>query len=303
MELQYGVPSIQFSKLLQLLIKFQMKTVFLYLVILITFTSCSESDSNNKLFDNRDLERAVRESLHLSAVHKIEQKDLDLITEITCTRWKDLSGLKYLRNLKEIYIVSINQGFTEISELKSIDILQITGCNIINLNFIVKSNKIRFLILDENNIKDISSIEKLKDLKEFSATHNSIKDITVLSKLSKLEYVNVYDNEVENLPDFSNCRNLKEINLQVNHLIYNNNFSKLKQVKKLRLSYNKINNIDWALSLDSIQELSIYNNPIDYNTADRNPKLKKLMNDDILHFDTKPKKISWFAKVVNYIFD
>lgn len=278
-----------------------MKNIIIYLFIAFLFLSCNRN--NNSVFDNPDLDKAVRNTLNLTDDYKIEQKDLDIITEITCNRWKDLTGLRYLRNIKKIYIHYIDVGLSEISQLKSVETLHINGSEITNLNFIVKSVNIQYLILDDNKIDDISTIEKLKDLREFSACHNNIKDISVLSKLTKLEYINVYDNEIENLPDFSNCPKLREINLQHNQFIYNNNFSKLKHVKIMWLASNKINEIAWVCSLDSIREANLYDNPIEYNAADDNEQLKRLMNEDILHFDTKPKKISWWVMVINSIFE
>lgn len=278
-----------------------MKNIIFYLLIAFLFLSCHKN--NNAIFNNPDLDREVRKTLKLTDDYIIEQKDLDLITEITCYRWRDLSGLKYLRNLRTVYIHFIDSGFFDLSNLKSIETLYINGSDIVDLNFIDKSVNIRYLHLDDNKIKDISAIEKLKDLKEFSASRNHIKDISALSQLTKLEFINIYDNEVENLPDFSNCPELREINLQHNQFIYNNNFSKLKQVKIMWLASNKINKIDWVCSLDSIREANLYDNPIEYNAADDNEQLKRLMNEDILHFDTKPKKIHWWVKVINFFFE
>jgi internalin A len=279
-----------------------MKKITIYLFIAFLFLSCNRN-SNNSVFDNPDLDKAVRKALNLTDDYNVGQKDLDLITEITCTRWRDLSGLRYLRNLKEIYIVSVNYGFTDISELKYLETLQISGCDITNLNFIDKSINIKYLFVDENKIDDISAVAKLKNLKEFSACHNNIKDISVLSKLTKIEYINIYDNKVENLPDFSHSPNLREIDLQNNKLIYSNNYFNLKQVKVIRLSSNKIDKIDWVASLDSVQDIGLYTNPIDYNAADNNEQLKKMMKEDILHFDTKPVKISWWVRVINFCFE
>lgn len=123
-----------------------MKTAIIYLLITIVLAACNNKNHQNTVFKDKKVERAVRASLNYKPEQKIQLKDLDFITEITLTRCHDLSGLRNLHNLKKIYIVSGIKNFTELSELKNLETICITGCKLSDIKFLSQLNKIEDLM-------------------------------------------------------------------------------------------------------------------------------------------------------------
>jgi internalin A len=266
-----------------------MKVIIISALITIVLAACNNKNPQNSIFNDEKVEMAVRASLNFKAEQKIQFKDLDSITEITLTRCHDLGGLRYLHNLRKLYIVSGIRNFSELSELKALETLCITGCRLSDIKFLSQLNKIEYLVLDKNRIKDISAIGLLTQLKELSLSHNNVKNASTLSKLVNVEYISVYNNSIEQLPDLSGCKNLREIDLQSNYIVYNSNFSKLKNVKNIWLGGNKIDKIDWITSLDSIKKINLCDNPINCDMVYKNKKLMKLIDKEILVLDCGTK--------------
>ena len=140
--------------------------------------ACNNRNHQDSIFKDKNLERAVRKSLNYNDDQKIYEKDLDSIKQIDCTRCSDLSGLKYLHNLKILCFGGCRiDDFSELSELKALKTLSITNCKLNDISFLNRLNTVEYLYLEDNRIKDISSIESLKQLKEINISHNYIKDI------------------------------------------------------------------------------------------------------------------------------
>jgi len=282
-----------------------MKRTIIYLLVTLFLVACDNSNNKNSIFKDRNVERAVRKSLNYNDGQKIQLKDLESITEVWCSDCTDLSGLKYLHNLKLLCLGGCKiDDFSELSELKSLKTLSLTNCKLTDIRFLNRLNTIEYLYLEVNRIKDISSIGSLKQLKELNVSHNYIKDISVLSKLPNIEIILMYNNLAEQLPDFSHCLNLKELYLQDNSLVCNKNFYNLKQVKEILLTANKIDNIDWVTSLDSVHVVDLGDNPINYKEAYKRVEMRNLIDKKILILDTDAqKKRSWWVRLINYCFD
>lgn len=105
------------------------------------------------------------------------------------------------------------------------------------------------LILDYNNLQDVSWIKNLPNLKDIRLSNNLLTDLNVsdFSALTKLKYLNVSRNNIKTLPKglFGNRNVIQSLDFSYNELdnidALSGNFGKLK---KLYLHGNKLKHID-----------------------------------------------------------
>jgi Leucine-rich repeat (LRR) protein len=271
--------------------------------------ACKIDNSNNSIFNDVNLEMAVRATLKLDKSCEINTKDLDSVKEIICVDCKNLHGIKYLKNLKTITFANCSiDDFSEIKELQSIVSLKILNSKFTSIDFICDLISLEYLYLDNNkalintaklkklsNIKelyllnsqisDISSIEYLTNIETLWVYNNQIKDISMLEKLVNLENLNARNNNIKSISNFSKCKKLKTLDLAYNDIKFDKNFHSLKHVKELNLARNNIDRIDWIATIDSTIYVNLNLNPIKCNEVSKNKLVMNLIEKGILQLD------------------
>ena len=171
-------------------------------------------------------------------------------------------------------------------ELKSLNYLDISGCNIVEIPASIGELKnLEYLNLTNSKIDSVDpAIGKLTklvalnfasnwDLNAIPETIGNLENLETLNlngcknlstipetigDLQKLEVLNLYD-----------CKNIIEIS---------DNLSKLKQLKTIELSYTQIEKIDFVYEMTQLENLKLFSTKV--NELD--PKIKQLSNLEVL---------------------
>ena len=164
-------------------------------------------------------------------------------------------------------------------ELKSLDYLDISGCNIVEIPASIGELKnLEYLNLTNSKIESVDpAIGKLTklvalnfasnwDLNAIPETIGNLENLETLNlngcknlstipetigDLQKLEVLNLYD-----------CKNITEIS---------DNLSKLKQLKTIELSYTQIEKIDFVYEMTQLENLKLF----DTKVVELNSKIKQ----------------------------
>ncbi len=160
--------------------------------------------------------------------------------------------------------------------------------NITDITGIEHLTNTEIILLDNNNISDISiinwdpltSLEKLSmwgneidnitplnglvSLKELNLNDNKISDISPLENLSNLDFLNLSRNEVSDISPLSDLTSLTDLNLSSNQIGTDDlsNLNNLSNLNTLSLSYNYIRDISILTSLTSLEHLYLHDNQV-----------------------------------------
>lgn len=171
-------------------------------------------------------------------------------------------------------------------ELKSLNYLDMSGCNIVEIPASIGELKnLEYLNLTNSKIESVDpAIGKLtklvalnfdsnRDLNAIPETIGNLENLETLNlngcenlstipetigDLQKLEVLNLHD-----------CKNITEIS---------DNLSKLKQLKTIELSYTQIEKIDFVYEMTQLENLKLFKTKV--NELD--PKIKQLSNLEVL---------------------
>ncbi len=140
-------------------------------------------------FKNKAIEANVRLILKKQN-SSILKSDLQKVTSIyiTDTKVSSLDDLKYLENLKELFLCNCQiSDITILKDLKKLRTINISGNNVSDITPLSSLNELTNLYLDDNKISDLLPIKQLKKLQKLSFYGNEITDITPLKSLPNLK--------------------------------------------------------------------------------------------------------------------
>ena len=103
-------------------------------------------------------------------------------------------------------------------QAEKIENLDLSDCNIHDLDLIASFPNLKKLILDRNAISDLTPLKDLYSLKYLSISENNITDILSLYNLTGLEYLNLSKNIIEDVAPLGNLGTLKELDLSINNI-------------------------------------------------------------------------------------
>lgn len=116
--------------------------------------------------------------------------------------------------------------------------LNLSECELRNINDIKLFTEIEQISLGKNNITDITAFSKMDKLKRIWLYDNSISDIRPLENLTNLEELYLWDNSISDLTPLKKLKNLKELNLQNNYISDPSPLYGLKQLEVLVIGDN-----------------------------------------------------------------
>lgn len=164
--------------------------------------------------------------------------------------------------------------------------------NISNLEGLQYAVNLTSLVIDKNDIEDISQLSSLKKIISIDLGYNKINNLIPLSGLGKLEYLYLYSNNIEDLSPLAGLYNLKWLSLRDNLKISNvTPIGNLKSLVYLDLYNNKISKIDTLVGLANLEKLNLGANKIsDFS------KIGQLKNLQVLNLDKDGIKDAGFLK-------
>jgi Leucine-rich repeat (LRR) protein len=152
----------------------------------------------------------------------------------------------YINILTKINKLILNNN--ELSDISNLSML----CNL------------KYLSLYENKIKDkdISKITNLVNLTDLILDKNELTDISILSTFCNLKYLSLSENKIKDISKLTNLVNLKKLILN-NNLIENipNDIDKMINLRELGFENNKLETLPESLvKLKNLSSLRLNNN-------------------------------------------
>lgn len=182
---------------------------FLFLMILILSISIIHKNYIKDYeikFTNNHIKRAVIKELGKKNRYdeKILKSELDKIYKI------DIGNINK-GNLGEEALI---KDFSILSNMKNIEYLNLSDCNIRNIESMPTLDNLKILYLNNNKIDNIDSLLKFKNLEVLCLDNNKIKDIDGISKLKNLKQLYISNNNIENLVELNKLKNLEIIDVE-----------------------------------------------------------------------------------------
>ena len=184
---------------------------------------------------------------------------------------KDLTGLEYAINLKELFVrqelerLNGISDLTPISGLTQLESLSIGGIgnHISDLSPIANLTNIKHLDLGGNPISDLSPIANFTQLENISFDDSvPLTDISVLADMEQLRTVFMWGPQFRNMSPLVNLPNIEIINLCGNDI---SEIPSLKNAPKLRQLYvfgNNVSDVSILQDLTNLERLNLRNNNI-----------------------------------------
>ena len=188
------------------------------------------------LFDDSDLERAVRQALR-----RVEDVSSLYSVSAVGRGIQSLAGLEYFPALR-----SLNLFANEIVDLTPLSELT-------NLTHVT---------IDANRIADLSPLDKLVNLKELDLDHNEVVGLTGLNQLTNLTSLHLYENRVVDLSPLNQLTNLEVLNLAKNRIVDLTPLNQLTNLTHLYLRGNDIIDLSPLNQLTKLTDLYLGGNEI-----------------------------------------
>lgn len=145
---------------------------------------------------------------------------------------------------------------------KQVTSLNLRGCEIINIDFLLNLKNLIHLDLSDNKISEINTLEELNKLTRLDISSNKIKKIDVLSKLKKLTKLDFSSNEISNISSVKGLENITELYLRNNKVSDISSLEGLKKLTMLNLSNNLLTKISELKNLKKLVQLDLSHNQL-----------------------------------------
>ena len=186
---------------------------------------------------------------------------------------KDLTGLEYAINLKELFVREQREEFrgngisdlSPISGLTQLESLNIGGIgnHVSDLSPIANLTNIKHLHLGGNPITDLSPIANFTQLETFGFDDNvPLTDISVLADMENLIRVGMWGPRFRDMSPLVNLPNIETLDLCGNEI---SEIPSLKNVPKLKNLYvfgNNVSDVSILQDLTNLERLNLRNNNI-----------------------------------------
>lgn len=209
---------------------------------------------------------------------------IDKYKRVVCLKINDLELKKIISELKKFnYIEKLILNSCElssidfISKMQKLAYLELSDNKIRDISTLKNCKYINTLILAENHIFDISALAELKNLVQLDLHDNKIYSVSALAELKYISLLDLKENEVKNVNALENLTNLVELNLTNNDIESLTPLKKLTKLTRLSANLNRIRKVDALSGLNKLRSLSLRDNKIiDINPLGELIDLEKL---------------------------
>ncbi len=241
------------------------------------------------VFTDATMEKAIREAALLPETGVVYTNQLwDLRRFTVPAGVKDLTDLKFLPFLSELYVDGATAPLTPIESLSELTVLSIQNCTVSNklLESISGLSGLTKLTLRNCSLTTLKGVEKLTSLTYLDVGHNAIgnltplagltglktlyldenavdgQDLSSLSGLKALTYLNISSNSVNSLAHIAGLSKLTHLYAGTNLLTDVYALASLSNLTHLDISANKISAVSMLSQCKKLIELNISNNEI-----------------------------------------
>jgi Leucine-rich repeat (LRR) protein len=148
------------------------------------------------------------------------------------------------------------------SDLAGLTVLDAMERGIDNLTGLEHCTSLTWLILDNNEVSDISPLAGLTNLAELDLYGNQISDVSPLASLTNLEWLSLIDNQISDISPLAGLTNLTNLHLSNNQISDISPLAGLTNLARLDLHDNQISSISPLAGLTNLGWLSLHHNEI-----------------------------------------
>lgn len=183
-----------------------------------SFQFAYADDSTPIIFNNADLEEAVKNRLKIAESQPVTEGDMKRLTDLAVfgkLSNDDISALKYAVNLTKLSITDVKiSDLRPLANLTKLEDLRVTHTQIGDLAPLAQLTKLTSLDLSFNeHISDISPLAGLTELHELDLSGAQVTDIHSLANLTKLRHLDLRGNLISDINPLAGLTELKVLNL------------------------------------------------------------------------------------------
>lgn len=225
--------------------------------------------------EDSNLENELKKQLRVQGDRKLTRNEMASIKEINISNdnIKSLRGLEYCINLQKIRISSKGiENIGIITEIPALEVVDFSDCSITEVPRFREENKVVSLLLNRNNLSDISNIKYLKNLEYLSMVGCGISDVSVIEECEKIQELHLSENKISDITPLKNLKNLKELNLGDNNITDVSSLGDLNELKTLNLRNNNIKDFSPLKNMTNLKHLYTEENPGSANEDKKSDK-------------------------------
>ena len=190
--------------------------------------------------------------------------DLDIIRQIEKELDVKLEAVEELdRNFDNIFL---NRKEYQLNKKQQVTKLGLSECGIKHLDQIIQPlaslKSLQTLLLDSNQISDISPLASLNSLQKLRLDHNQITNISALASHTSLQTLLLDNNQISDISPLASFKSLQILWLFNNTISDISPLALLNSLQELYLRNNRISDISALASLNLLLYLSIDHNQI-----------------------------------------
>lgn len=223
-------------------------------------------DEDKTLFSN-DLWNIKAFTVPEEAMNLQELSHLPYLESLTISNYTfdSLDFLSALGSLKTLTMTDCRfpAGDLEvIASLPELTDLTLNDCGISTIAGLEKAQKLAYLDLGNNTVRNLEPLSSLLSLKTINLNHNALTSLTALSALSNLEELDVSYNSLTSIAPIATCRKLKNLNVANNSLSNLGAVDNLPELTVLTANHNELTDIEILANCTGLVELDVSNNNV-----------------------------------------
>ena len=223
-----------------------------------------------------NLRTVIEAELGKAAGAPITVNEMAILTELEApnTNIRDLTGLEFATNLRELNLGQENVSGTEVNSnavsdlsplarLTKLITLNLSDNSISDLSPLTGLTQLTTsLDLNDNLISDLSPLAGLVNLTHLELGNNLISDLSPLADLTKLSRLWLYRNSISDLSPLADLITLRTLHLQVNSVSDLSHLARLTRLTELDLYCNPVSDISPLAGLTNLRGLILNDNSI-----------------------------------------
>lgn len=198
-------------------------------------------------------------------------------------KYIDLSPLEKLSHLKKLDLYGGDfDDITPVSNIRSMEDLNISGTHIYDINSLQKLTNLKKLNLFGGSYKNITPIANLFNLEELNLQSTRITNIAQLRNLKKLKILYIHETQVSDLEPVKDLISLERLYISRTKITNFEPLKELTKLKRLAIDGNQMACVEFIKDLPNLQILDL----VGYNPIDLEP-LKQLTNLNIIQINSE----------------
>lgn len=182
------------------------------LVVVVIVAAVSSSKRNNT-YDTNNPYLPVIENPTEKPTEKPAEKPTEKVKKITIGKYT------YESDIEQIDLTGkglTNYDINNLSQFKNLKIIILNDNNISDLSVLNKMPQVEGVWFNDNKVSDISFVKGMKNLKHLSFTGNIVYDLSPLEGTTKLESFWADDNRIKDLSPLKENKNMLELGIHRN---------------------------------------------------------------------------------------